>query len=267
MPRKSGRLQGTTKPAEEQSLSSLPQSCSWSKQICSSEHKGTFASHSGVPSHSHSHPPGLYQTPLIGSPHLSLWPILLCPQKMVCLIPKWWHPSPGSTLATARKLHSKPPLRRGEAGLCPPWKMPGTIHYVPCSAKARQWQTLMSCQCPESSPSLWLSPLLSEPLFPHLWITAWMVPKSLSSSQTLVATSMKFREPAGIVVKLRASKCGSTGIWGAFRPLPALGKKKVFGELSSKKNSYPSLPGHKKNQVLRALPTKPTATQLNMVSL
>ena len=71
-----------------------------------------------------------------------------------------------------------------------------------------------------------------------------------------------------LVVKLRGfGECGSTGILGTFRPSQSSGKKKkVFGELSSK-NSYPSLPGHKKNQVHRARPTKPTATQLNMVSL
>lgn len=267
MPRKSGRLQGTTKPAEEQSLSSLPRHTLKPKQICSSEHKGTFASHSAF---LHTAIPILLACtrPLslrISPPYPS--GLFYCvPRKRSASSQSGDTPAQGPLFT--RNLHSKPPLQRGKLGLCLPWKMPGTVHYVPRSAEARQWQTWVvsalspvpASGSPHSCLSLcfliyesqlgWFLSLF--PVHKLLLLLAW-------SSENLLE----------LVVKLRGfGECGSTGILGTFRPSQSSGKKKkkVFGELSSK-NSYPSLPGHKKNQVHRALPTKPTATQLNMVSL
>lgn len=151
MPRKSGRLQGTTKPApEEQSLSSLPRHTLKPKQICSSEHKGTclptpWFLHTAI-----SHPSWPAQTPLIGSPHYPSLAYSVSPENGPH--PKVVTPQPRVLFSGSYPLSLS---RRGKLGFCPPWKMPGTIHYALFS----KGETVanMSCQCPESSPSLWLS--------------------------------------------------------------------------------------------------------------
>lgn len=202
----------------------------------------------------------------LGSPTLSLWPILLCPQKMVCLIPKWWHPSPGSSFH--RKLHSKPPLRRGKLGfvLRGRCQVPSTMCLV---QQRRDSGANMDCQCPESSPScLWLShSCLSLCFLIYESQLGWFL-SLFPVHKLLLLLAWSSENLLELVVKLRGFEgCeGSTSIWGTFRPSQSSGEKKSLW-WTFLEDSYPSLPGHKKNQVHRALPTKPTATQLNMVSL
>lgn len=150
-----------------------------------------------VPSHSHF--PSSWPVPgpsHLGSPTLSLWLFYCVPQKMIVTSSQSGDTPAQGPLFT-RKLHSKPPLRRGKLGFCPPWKMPGTIHYVPCSSKGRD-SGKHELSVPGPSPSLWLShSCLSLCFLIYESQLGWFL-SLFPVHKLLLLLAWSSREPAGI---------------------------------------------------------------------